>query len=56
MCATKTYAAVIEIPASAIVQRNWPTFLRVLTLIVDAFREARAMQRIAQRGRLLNDE
>jgi tRNA isopentenyl-2-thiomethyl-A-37 hydroxylase MiaE len=56
MCATKTYGSVIEIPASAIVQRNRPTFLRALTLVVDAFLEARAMQRIAQRGRLLNDE
>ncbi len=42
MCATKTYASAIEIPASAIV----PTGIGqpssgVLTLIVDAFREAR---------------
>jgi hypothetical protein len=56
MCATKTYASAIEIPASATVQRSRPTFLGALTLIVDAFREAREMQRVALGKRLLNDE
>lgn len=56
MCATKTYASVPEIPASVIVQRNRSTFLTALKLVVDAFREARAMQRVAQGRRLLNDE
>ena len=56
MCATKTSTYASEIPASTFVQRNRPTFLRALTLVVDAFREARAMQRVALRRQLLNDE
>ncbi len=56
MCATKTYTSAIEIPASATVQRTQPTIVGVLTLFVDAFREAREMQRVALGNRLLNDE
>jgi hypothetical protein len=56
MCATKT-SYVIEIPSSPVpFPAKRPAFLRALTILVDAFREARAMQRAAQRRRLLNDE
>ena len=54
MCATKTCSSAIEIQ-STLVQRSQPTFVTRLMLIVDAFREARAMQRAA-RSRLFFEE
>jgi hypothetical protein len=53
MCATKT----CSIPLSSMLLRpERPAFLRALTILVDAFREARSMQRVARRRQLLNDE
>lgn len=56
MCATKTCAFVIHVPASVLGDRKRSAFVMAATAIVEAFQEALAMRRAAQKTYLLNDE
>jgi hypothetical protein len=55
-CANKTCSSVFTIPAPTPVYRDRLTFMKAMIAIIEAFQEALAMRRAAQRSYPLNDE
>lgn len=56
MCATKTCASAITVPALTYGDRDRSAFVTAMITVVEAFQEALAMRRAAQSKYLLNDE
>jgi hypothetical protein len=54
-CAYKANLSVV-IPTPNNVETGWPVLLRTIAIIIDAFREALEMRRVAQRSYFLGDE
>ena len=56
MCANKTCTSVLTVSAPTFGARTWPVFAMAMFAIVEAFQEALAMRRDAQRSYFFNDE
>ena len=56
MCAQKTGTSVFTAPAPISGRRNRSTFVTALVAIAEAFQDALAMRRAAQRTYFLDDE
>jgi hypothetical protein len=56
MCATKTCSSALTAPIPTFTRGNRFMFMAAMVTIAEAFQEAFAMRRTAQRYHLLNDE
>ena len=56
MCAQKTGTSVFTVPAPTPGRRNRSTFVTAMVAIAEAFQDALAMRRAAQRNYFLGDE
>ena len=56
MCANKTCSSVFTIPAATLARRNRLSFLKAAIIVIEAFQEALALRRAAQRICFLGDE
>ena len=56
MCANKTCASMLTVPAPTLGRWKRPTFVIAMIVIAEAFQDALAMRRAAQRSYFLGDE
>ncbi len=56
MCANNTCTSAFTVPASALARGNRSTFVMAMIAIAEAFQDALAMRRAAQRSCFLGDE